>query len=175
MARTPAAGPATHSPAPADPLRAFIYDRNSRDPHRLGTSVRDQDVDNQRLCDMYGWTVSGRFQDPGRSASRYATRKRDDYEAMVERIRAGDCDVLVMWEASRGYRNSRAYLDLRDLLEAKGILLCYNGRVYNMARSDDRYITGLDALNAERDADAIRDRNLRTARLILERGGVPGR
>ena len=172
MPRTPTA---TRQPPDPAPLRAFIYDRNSRDPHGLGTSVRDQGTENQRLCDMHGWSVAARFQDPGRSASRYATRRRDDYEAMVERLRAGECDVLVMWEASRGYRNSRAYLDLRDLLESKGILLCYNGRIYNMERSDDRYITGMDALNAEREADAIRDRNRRTHRLILERGDPPGR
>lgn len=172
MPRTPAT--TQRSPEP-EPLRAFIYDRNSRDPRGLGTSVRDQGTENRRLCDMYGWVIAGQFQDPGRSASRYATRRRDDYEAMVERMREGGCDVLVMWEASRGYRNSRAYLDLRDLLESRGILLCYNGRLYNMERSDDRYITGMDALNAEREADAIRDRNRRTHRLILERGDPPGR
>lgn len=158
-----------------EPLRAFIYDRNSRDPRRLGTAVRDQGVENQRLCEAYGWRIVGVFEDAGKSASRYATRPRPDYEEMLRRAEARECDVIVAWESSRLNRNTEIYLSLRNLCERLGILLCYNGRLYNMERSDDRFATHLDALLAEREADAIRDRNRRTHRLILERGSPPGR
>lgn len=164
--------PATAEP---EPLRAFIYDRNSRDPRRLGTAVRDQGVENQRLCEAYGWRIVEVFEDAGKSASRYATRTRPDYEQMLRRAEGGECDVIVAWEASRLNRNTETYLSLQRMCERLGILLCYNGRLYNMQRSDDRFATHLDALLAEREADAIRDRNKRTHRLILERGSPPGR
>jgi len=166
--------PDADSAAATAPPRAFIYDRNSRDRTGQGTSVRDQNTDNQRLCDRNGWTIAGIFQDPGKSASRYATKPRDGYDAMIRGIRNGLCDVLVVWESSRAYRTTRAYIDLRDLCETAGVLLCINGRVNDMRRADDRFSTHIEALIAEREADAIRERVLRTTRLNAERGGPHG-
>lgn len=163
-----------HSPD-AQPLRAFIYDRNSKDSRHLGTAVRDQGVENQRLCEAHGWRIVEVFEDAGKSASRYTTRPRPDYDEMLRRAADRECDVIVAWEGSRLTRNTETYLTLRNLCQKIGILLCYNGRLYNMERSDDRFATHLDALLAEREADAIRDRNKRTHRLILERGRPPGR
>jgi len=157
-------------------LRAFIYDRNSR-LLRPGTSTstEDQRLENRRFCESAGAVVVGEFSDPGRSASRYAKQSREDYLAMVKGIESGACDVLVIWEASRAYRSTRAYLDLRDLCEKKGVLICYNGRVYNMRDRQDRFTTGFDALRAEDEAEQIRERVLRTTRLNAERGRPHGR
>lgn len=55
------------------------------------------------------------------------------------------------------------------------MLLCYNGDIYDMTRSDDRYRTAQDALQAEREGDKIRERLLRTVRLNAERGRPHGR
>jgi len=166
-------------PAPGTPLRAFIYDRNSRLNPRGGTSIRDQDLENRRLCEAHGWVVADTFEDPGRSASRYAKRGRPDYEEMVRRLDVDDevreCDVVVVWESSRANRNTRSYLVLQDLCERRGILLCINGRLLDMECSDDRFTAHLDALLAERDVDRIRDNNLRTVRLNAERGRPHGR
>jgi len=160
-------------------LRAFIYDRNSRLNPRGGRSVEDQRLENRRFCESRGWRVADEFDDPGYSASRWAKTGRPDYEQMISRIDVADhdkeCDVLVVWEASRAYRSTRAYLDLRDLCEQRGVLLCLNGTVYDLSRGQDRFVTGLGALTAELEADAIRDRNLRTVRLNAERGGPHGR
>jgi len=156
------------------PLRAFIYDRNSRVIDGRVTSTRDQSIENQRTCGANGWVIAGEFCDPGRSASRYARKVREDYERMLRGIEAGECDVLVIWEASRGYRSTETYLQLRNLLEKRGVLLCYNGRLYDMRHRGDRFITGFDALRAEEEADGIQERNLRTTRLNAERGGVHG-
>lgn len=157
-------------------LRAFIYDRNSRllKPG-TSTSTEDQRLENRRFCEREGAVIVGEFSDPGRSASRYAKQDREDYERMLEGIRRGGCDVLVVWEASRGYRSTRAYLDLRDLCEKKGVLICYNGRVYDMRDRQDRFTTGFDALRAEDEAEQIRERVLRTTRLNAERGRPHGR
>lgn len=119
--------------------------------------------------------VVGEFSDPGRSASRYATKAREDWDEMIAQARAGGCEVIAYWEASRATRDLRTYLELRDLCEQAGILLCYNGRTYDMSHRGDRFMTGFDVLRAEEEADAIRDRNRRTTRLNAEQGGVHGR
>jgi len=155
-------------------LRAYIYDRNSR-LVRPGTSTEDQRLENRRFCEREGMTVVGEFSDPGRSASRYAKQAREDYDRMVQGIGAGGCDVLVVWEASRGYRSTEAYLQLRNLCERKNVLICYNGRAYDMSDRQDRFTTGFDALRAEDEADQIRERNLRTVRLNAERRRPHGR
>lgn len=157
-------------------LRAFIYDRNSRlGKNRGEASGLDQRTDNRRWCEQQGMAVVGEFSDPGRSASRYATRARDDWDEMIRQARAGGCDVIVYWEASRATRNMRTFLDLQDMCEAAGILLCYQGRTYDMSHRADRFMAGFDVLRAAEEADAIRDRNRRTTRLNAERGGVHGR
>lgn len=157
-------------------LRAFIYDRVSRLMPRGSNSVRDQSLENRRFCEARGWAVVAEFEDPGRSASRYARTTRPGYEQMLERARKGECDVIVVWESSRANRDTEAHLKLaRDVCERMGILLCINGQVHDMRRSDDRFRAHIDALMAEREADAIRDRVLRTTRLNAERGGPHGR
>ncbi|HZU54892.1 MAG TPA: recombinase family protein, partial [Actinocrinis sp.] len=157
------------------PLRAFIYDRNSRVINGRLTSTEDQRIENQRLCERNGWIIAGEFSDPGRSASRYAKVARESYERMLNGIREGGCDVLVIWEASRGYRSAETFIQLRNLLEQKGVLLCYNGRTHDMSNRSDRFMTLLDAARAEDEAEGIRDRILRTTRRTAERGRPHGR
>lgn len=157
------------------PLRAFIYDRNSRVINGVTTSTEAQRLENQRLCERNGWEIAGEFCDAGRSASRYARQAREDYERMLAGIRTGDCDVLVVWEASRVSRSVDTFVELRKLLEQKNVLLCTNGRVQNMADRSDRFMSLLAAAQAEDEAHGIRDRILRTTRLNAERGGVHGR
>lgn len=155
------------------PLRAFIYGRNS--VGKRGTSTRDQSIENHRTCERNGWTVVAEFADRGISASRYAKKEREDYQEMIGRMRAGECDVLVVWESSRAYRTLETYVALRALCESTHVLLCYNGRVYDMSDSQDRRATARDALDAESGADEIRERNLRTKRLSAERGAPDGK
>lgn len=160
-----------------DQLRAFVYDRTSRD--LKGTASEranaDQNTENERFCERQGWAIVDRFTDPGKGASRHSKSKRKDYERMIEALQRGACDVLVVWEASRAYRDLAVYVQLRDLCVKHRVLLCYNGTVYDMTRRNDRFATGLNALQAEDEADVIRERNLRTTRLNAERGGPHGR
>jgi DNA invertase Pin-like site-specific DNA recombinase len=157
------------------PLRAFIYNRASRDPKRRGRSTDDQSAENHAECDEQGWQVVGEFTDTDRSASRHAKRTRDEFESMAARIRAGECDVLVTWESSRANRSMDGYVLLRQLCEETGVLWHYGGHTYDMTNRRDRRDTAQDALQAEDEAEAIRDRNLRTVRLNAAKGRPHGR
>lgn len=114
------------------------------------------------------------FEDPDFSASRRAKRPRPDFETMVEGIRRGECDVIVFWDSSRGYRDLEVYVRLRKLCLEHHVLLCYNGDVYDMSKSSDRKRSAQDAVQDESEADRISERALRTKRLSAERGAPTG-
>lgn len=78
--------------------------------------------------------------------------------------------IVVAYEASRYYRDLEAYVRLRNACLAGNALLCYNGQVYDLSRRDDRKATAMHAVDAEDEAEGIRDRNLRTATLQAEEG-----
>lgn len=156
-------------------LRAFIYARVSRDPRRRQTSIRDQNVDNHRTCDENGWAVAGEFSDPDRSASRHARRPRPEWDKMLKRAEAGECDVIVFWESARAYRDLEVFVELRKLCLRRSVLLCYDGDIFDVSKPSDWKRLTRDALEAEEDAERIRNRVLRTTRLSAERGDIHGK
>jgi DNA invertase Pin-like site-specific DNA recombinase len=157
------------------PMTAILYGRASRDPKKRGRSVNDQLYESRELCETHGWPIVDTFRDIDRSASRHAKKTRDDFEAMVEAINAGKCRIVVAWEASRYYRDLEIYIRLRNVCAQNNVLLCYNGTVYDLSKRADRKATAQDALQAEDEAEGIRDRVLRTVRLNAERGKPHGR
>ncbi|MFC4912570.1 recombinase family protein [Actinomadura gamaensis] len=159
----------------ARPLRAVIYARVSSDPRQQLRSVSQQIDESLAECERRGWTVAKIFKDNDRSASRYATKERPEYAKLIEFLRGGHADVLVTWESSRAQRDLEAYLKLRGIAEANGILWSYKGRQYDLSRTDDRFTTGLDALLDERESSVTRDRILRDKRAHAEKGLPHGR
>jgi DNA invertase Pin-like site-specific DNA recombinase len=152
----------------------FLYGRNSVDPKKKGRSVADQLKDGQGLAGQHGWPVKDVFKDTGISASRHARKKRDDFEDMLARIEAREVRIVVAFEASRYYRDLEAYVRLRNACYAAGVLLCYNGQIYDLSKRADRKATAMDAVSAEDEVEGIRDRNLRTARENAANGGPHG-
>jgi DNA invertase Pin-like site-specific DNA recombinase len=159
---------------PGQEFPAYLYGRASRDPKRRGRSVKSQLDEGRTLCLDHGLPIVGEFKDVDRSASAYARRKRDEFEEMIAGMESGECRILVAFEASRYYRDLEAYVRLRRVCMENGILLCYNGEVYDLSKGADRKATARDAVAAEGEADDIRERNLRTTRQNAKRGGAHG-
>lgn len=161
------------------PWRALIYNRVSSDPAERRISTASQDRENRAYCEQQGWEVVATVTDDDRSASRHASRSREGFEKVLRALDGsvwGRIDVLVTWEASRRERDLSVYVALRDRLEANGVRVAYKGRLYDMSRGDDRFTTGLDALLAEREAEEIRERILRSHRHSAQLGtprGIP--
>jgi site-specific DNA recombinase len=152
------------------PFPAVIYGRASRDPKKRGRSVDAQLLESRRTCNDNDWPIVREFRDDDRSASRHAKKKRDDFEEMLEVIGSGECRIVLAFEASRYYRDLEVYIRLRNACAANGVLLCYNGTVYDLSKRGDRNATAMDALRAEDEVEGIRDRNLRTSRQLAEAG-----
>jgi DNA invertase Pin-like site-specific DNA recombinase len=156
------------------PLRAAVYGRASRDPRYRGRSIKDQFAECRAECNERGWEIVDFYEDRDRSASSRATKVRDEYERMVEDVRAGKIDVIVYAERSRTNRTLDGYVRLRALCMETGVLWCYDGRVYDLTKASDRRETARDAVESEGEGDTIIARNVRTARLSAQRGWMTG-
>jgi site-specific DNA recombinase len=153
----------------------IIYGRASRDPRGLGTSVDAQIAECRRWADRHGVSVVRVIRDDDRSASRTAKRQREGFDEVLLSVRRRQADLLICWEASRAARDLNAFLRLRDACAESGVGYAYQGRRFDLTTGADRFATSLDALLAEREADAIRERNLRTVRRNAEQGRPHGR
>ncbi|GAB2731404.1 recombinase family protein [Streptomyces bullii] len=161
-------------------FEALLYGRNSDDPHKMGSSVEDQLATGRTLCDRHNWRITREFKDTDTSASRHGKKTRDEFEELLATIvgnppPAGVRRVLVAYNASRYYRDLEAYVRLRNACLAANVLLCYNGQVYDLSRRDDRKATAMHAVDAEDEAEGLRDQNLRTATLQAEAGKPHGK
>ncbi|MFF7946954.1 recombinase family protein [Streptomyces griseorubiginosus] len=161
-------------------FEALLYGRNSDDAGGGGSSVEDQLANGRTLCRDNDWRVVQEFNDTDLSASRHARKARGDFETLLANIvneapPAGVRRIVVAYEASRYYRDLEAYVRLRNACMATDTLLCYDGQVYDLSRRDDRKATALHAVDAEDEAEGIRNRNLRTMRRTASEGMPHGK
>jgi hypothetical protein len=164
-----------HLVIPNVQFQAFLYGRNSDDPHKAGGSVEDQLITGRALCERHNWRIMREFKDTDVSASRHATKVRDDFEGLIAAIvdktpPAGVRRIVIAYNAARYYRDLEAYVRLRNACLRANVLLCYNGQVYDLSRRDDLKTTAMHAVDAEDEAVGLRDQNLRTAIQQAEEG-----
>ncbi len=165
---------------PGTTFEALLYGRNSVDAIGSGSSVEDQLKTGRALCNNYNWRIGREFKDTGISASRHGRKTRDDFEALIDAIThdlpaPGVTRIVVAFEASRYYRDLEAYVRLRAVCMSTKTLLCYNSQVYDLTRRDDRKATAMHAVDAEDEAEGIRDRNLRTTNSQAQAGMPHGK
>ena len=157
-------------------VRALRYQRASQDKKEQGKSVHDQGVLNLKEVTSRAWTDTGSFTDNDRSASRHATKEREDFERLIAALRAGKGDVLVIWEISRKERDLAVYVQIRDLCTEIGMYFWLVGGVlYDLRDKNDRMMLGFQAVQAEWMADSIRDNVLRGIVGAAEAGRPHGR
>jgi DNA invertase Pin-like site-specific DNA recombinase len=169
-----------HLVFPGVTFEGLLYGRNSDDASGIGSSVEDQLANGRTLCADYNWRIAREFKDTDLSASRHSRKRRDDFEALIDTITddsppPGVRRIVVAFEASRYYRDLEAYVRLRKACMTTDTLLCYNSQVYDLSRRDDRKATAQHAIDAEDEADGIRDRNLRTMRRTAQEGMPHGK
>lgn len=91
---------------------AGTYERVSRVKDGDERSVDQQQAANEKACQLYGWTITDRYADPGRSASRFAKRARENWAHVLAAVKARRFDVLVLWETSRASRDPEEWIPL---------------------------------------------------------------
>ena len=142
--------------AGGESVRALAYQRASQDKRKTEKSVSDQARLNVREVESHGWSMRAddSYTDNDRSSSRHARRDRPDFLRLMDAIRSGVGDVLVMWELARGQRDLAVYVDIRDLCVQVGLnYWLVGGVLYDLRDRNDRMSLGMQAVQAEFQAD----------------------
>ncbi|MGW0993464.1 recombinase family protein [Streptomyces sp. NPDC002523] len=157
------------------------YLRVSKGRGRVARSITDQHTENLAAEEDFGpWTWGEPYKDTG-SASKYATRSRDDFEKLLNDLRTRAFgkpgDVLVLWEISRLARETGKGVEIVDLSEAGEYLIHITSheRTYNPRNYNDRHelITGI--AEAEKEARRLSARTNRGIRSAAKEGRPHGR
>lgn len=165
--------------------RAAIYCRVSKDDRRTGRSVEEQEHEGRaQVATHRDWKlapaggtdgVPGVWKDNARSASKYATKDRPDWENLLTSIRAGLIDVLVVWEPSRATRDRQVWAALAAVCEDHDVLIAANGQVYDLADPDQAFQLDLFFSLGVRESGVTRKRILRTVRAQAAKGRPHGK
>ena len=103
-------------------LRAGVYVRCSHDK-RDGASVGQQAEKACAACDANRWQPVLYDADNDRSASRFSTDARPDWDRLLADLRAGQLGVVVLWETSRGDRKLPEWAAFLDDCRRRGALI----------------------------------------------------
>ncbi|MFG2699572.1 recombinase family protein [Streptomyces sp. NPDC048386] len=132
--------------------------RRLSDPNG-GTSVARQGAMNATAARENSWDLGEPYEDDGLSASKYARKKRDDFERLMEDLASGEtgrtsrfgADILMLWESSRGSRQVGEWVNFLELCEAKGVLIWVttHERLYDPRNGRDRKTLLEDAIDSE--------------------------
>jgi site-specific DNA recombinase len=124
--------------ASADADLTALYSRISED-RQQGAGVRDQLTDCTALAQRKGWTRTLKFQDNDISASKYARKRRPDYQRLLAMVRAGQVRRIVVAHMDRLYRTMKELEELIDLTETgkPEIVSVYSGPL-DLSTSDGR-------------------------------------
>jgi site-specific DNA recombinase len=144
--------------------RAGVYERVSRAHDKRAASIGEQNADNRRACEREAWAVARVFQDPNRSASRFATRDREAYKAMLTAIEAGELDVIVLWESSRGGRELEAWAGFLNACRkhAVKVYVTSHARLYDLSVGRDWRTLAEDGVDSGYESEKTSERSLRS-------------
>lgn len=161
---------------PSTTTSADLYARKSSAD--AGRSVSRQERAWRSDCAEQGITPGRVFVDPDFSASRYATRARPDYAALIEHIEGRGCEMVSLWEVTRGSRQMHEWTYFLDLTRDMGVLIRVFGEddphTYDPRRQRDRESLLKDGIAAEGEIERMRSRTRAGTADAAAQGRPPG-
>jgi DNA invertase Pin-like site-specific DNA recombinase len=146
------------------PKAVAIYVRISRDRGGQGLGVSRQESDCRAWCEAQGWQVREVFVDNDVSA--YSGRRRPAFERMVEGIKAGLFDAIVVWHPDRLTRSAKELDSIIDLVEATGVALgTVTAGDYDLTTPEGRLVARIVGAVARKESE---DKSRRIRRKHLE-------
>ena len=145
--------------------RAAIYSRVSDKSQAAEdrTSLSEQVAEMERYCEERGMAIAARYQEVGRGWS----KKRPEFQRMLEDARNGLFDTIVCWKSDRLSRGVYPAAALMEVVEAYGIEL------ESVMDAIDMKTFGLMAAIGKIELDGIRERTSMGRRGAAKRGRVP--
>jgi DNA invertase Pin-like site-specific DNA recombinase len=146
-----------------------------------GKSPDQQHDENVKAIERQGWGLhaAAPYRDTDRSASRFATKVREDFKRLIDDLERNtfDADILAIWESSRGSRRVGEWVDLVDLCKERSVRIWVttHGRLYDPANARDRRSLLEDAVDAEYESDKTSERIRRDVLASAEKGKPHGK
>ena len=145
--------------------RAAIYARVSDKSQAAEdrTSISEQVSDMESYCERRGLIIVSRYQEVGRGWS----KKRPEFQRMLEDARQGRFDTIVCWKSDRLSRGVYPAAVLMEVVEAYGIT------IESVMDSMDMKYFGLMAAIGKIEIDNFRERASMGKRGAAKRGRIP--
>lgn len=146
------------------PGGAAIYCRISDDRDGSAAGVRRQEADCRALAERRGWPVVEVFVD--NDASAYSGRARPAYRKMLEALKEGTVDAVVVWHLDRLHRRPKELEEFFEICDATGVkdLASVTGDV-DLSTHDGRFMARILGAVSRKESD---DKSRRTKRKHLE-------
>jgi site-specific DNA recombinase len=153
--------------------RAAIYVRISDDREGAGLGVRRQEEDCRLLAATQAWSVVDVISDNDLSA--YSGKPRPGYRRLLDSLRAGHLDAVVVWHADRLHRSPVELEEFIGLCEERGtrVETVRAGRV-DFATPSGRMVARMLGTAARYESEHKADRIRRKAEELALAGKVSG-
>jgi len=143
---------------------AAVYCRISKDRTGESLGVARQEADCRAWCERRGWPVAEIFTDNDVSA--YSGKRRPAFESMVEGIKAGQFDAIVVWHPDRLTRSTKELEGIIDLVEATGVAVgTVTAGDYDLTTPEGRLTARIVGAVARKESE---DKSRRSRRKHLE-------
>jgi DNA invertase Pin-like site-specific DNA recombinase len=151
------------------PTAAAIYVRISSDPDGTMLGVNRQEADCCALAERRGWSVAAVYQDNDVSA--YRGKPRPEYRRMLDDIRAGAIDAVIVWHLDRLHRNPKELEEFFEVCDAAGLraLASVTGDT-DLGTDDGRFVARIMGAVARKESDDKSRRLIRKHQELAQAG-----
>jgi site-specific DNA recombinase len=132
-------------------MEAVIYARQSLDRDGAGAAVERQIADCQSLAAARGWELGQVFTDNDLSAS--GGKHRPQYERLLELLRHGRAEVVVVWHLDRLTRRLADLVDVLDLCKRHGVKIATVTGDLDLSTDTGRMLAGILVSVAQAEAE----------------------
>lgn len=155
------------------PTAAAIYCRISDDRDGSAAGVKRQQADCLALAERRGWPVAEVFVD--NDASAYNGKPRPEYRRMLEGLKRGEVDAVVVWHLDRLHRRPAELEEFFEVCDAAGVkaLASVTGDV-DLSTHDGRFMARILGAVARKESDDKSRRTRRKHQELAEAGAAVG-
>lgn len=139
-------------------IRAALYPRVSTEEQVLrGDSLTAQEEELLRFAEMHGMKVVGIYRDEGNSARKPALKRKVMMD-LLDDVKAGKIDRILVTKLDRWFRNVREYHKIQEILEQNNVAWQTTLESYDTATADGRFKVNIMLSVAENEADRTSER-----------------
>lgn len=151
-------------------VRCAIYVRISLDREGAGLGVERQEKECRAYCERKGWRVVEVYVDNDVSAT--SSKPRPEWMRLVDDIKSGKLDAVVVWHVDRMTRKPRELEDVIDLAEQRGTQLGTVTGEIDLATPTGKMVARMLGAAARHEAEHKGERQ-RAQRMQAAEKGVP--